>query len=335
MKPIPGTLGYLADSEGNIYNPLKVKVNTQNREGYRVASVHSSSGVRISASAHSLIATAYHGNPVSPCNCVNHRDLNRANNRPDNLEWVTPLQNNIHLKVMKQDNHRFCVVGIRTNPDGSLYTEGFLSVWDAEDKTDVPHLAVWDSIKDDVVVQNWRFSFKKYSGNIPKELQKEKIKERKAVDGKVPTKGVKFRDIDSGEVITFDSFIDAGKHFDTYPSHIHQAIPYRDVVRVFKKQYQVAYLDQEFLPITDLDIEKARGRGKKEVAAYRHSANKLYMYTSATEFIQHSQLTKPTVFYALNKNDFRKIGDWSAVYSEGDNVVNLLNRVKGSSPSVE
>jgi hypothetical protein len=334
IKPIPGTLGFLADSEGNIYDQYMVKRNTRNREGYRETNVKNDQGIMITSGVHNLIALAFHGKPIPPQDRVNHRDLDRANNRADNVEWVTPLQNNIHLKVMKKDNHRFCVVGVRNTADGSFYTESFMSVWDAEEKTGTPHLTVWDSIKDNKFIGEWLFSFKKYSGNIPKELQKEKIKERKAEDGKVPIKGVKFRNIDTDEVIEFDSFIAAGKHFDTYPSHIHQAIPYRNVVRIFKKQYQVAYLDQDFQEITETDIEKARGHGKKQVAAWCHLKQRLYLYESAAAFIADSKLTRPVVFYALGKNNLRRLGDWTVVYYEEQNVSNMLDHVKGSSPDV-
>jgi hypothetical protein len=339
IKPIPGTLGFLADSEGGIYDQDMVKRNTYaNGDKYVTVNlevIEFGLKKQITAGVHRLIAFAFHGEPVGEKNYVNHRDLNPANNRADNVEWVTPLQNNIHLKVMKKDNHRFCVVGERINRDANTrLTQGFMSVWDAEEKTGVPHLMVWDSIKDEKPVEGWRFSFKKYSGSIPKELQKEKIKERKVDDGKVPIRGVKFRNIDTGEVLEFESFIAAGKHFDTYPSHIHQAIPYRDVVRIFKKQYQVAYLDHDFQDITEADIEKARGHGKKQVAAWHHSREQLYLYESAAEFIAHSKLTRPVVFYALGKNNLRRLGDWTVVYYEEQNVSKMLDHVKGSSPDV-
>lgn len=47
------------------------------------------SGVRV----HQIVATAFHGPPPSKDHVVDHIDTNRCNNRPENLRWVTKLEN--------------------------------------------------------------------------------------------------------------------------------------------------------------------------------------------------------------------------------------------------
>lgn len=42
---------------------------------------------------HRIVATAYHGEPLSEEYVVDHIDTNRRNNRPENLRWVTRLDN--------------------------------------------------------------------------------------------------------------------------------------------------------------------------------------------------------------------------------------------------
>lgn len=42
---------------------------------------------------HRIIATAFHGEPPSKEHVVDHIDTNKQNNRPDNLRWVTRLEN--------------------------------------------------------------------------------------------------------------------------------------------------------------------------------------------------------------------------------------------------
>lgn len=46
-----------------------------------------------SATIHRIIATAFHGTPPTPQHVVDHIDTNRQNNRPNNLRWVTKLEN--------------------------------------------------------------------------------------------------------------------------------------------------------------------------------------------------------------------------------------------------
>ena len=42
---------------------------------------------------HRIIATAFHGEPPTKGHVVDHIDTNRRNNRPQNLRWVTRLEN--------------------------------------------------------------------------------------------------------------------------------------------------------------------------------------------------------------------------------------------------
>jgi hypothetical protein len=42
---------------------------------------------------HRIVATAFHGNPPTEEHVVDHIDTNKQNNRPENLRWVTRLEN--------------------------------------------------------------------------------------------------------------------------------------------------------------------------------------------------------------------------------------------------
>jgi hypothetical protein len=46
-------------------------------------------GVRV----HRIVCSAFHGEPPTESHVVDHIDTNRANNRPENLRWVTRLEN--------------------------------------------------------------------------------------------------------------------------------------------------------------------------------------------------------------------------------------------------
>ena len=42
---------------------------------------------------HRIVATAFHGEPPTKEHVVDHIDTNKRNNRPENLRWVTRLEN--------------------------------------------------------------------------------------------------------------------------------------------------------------------------------------------------------------------------------------------------
>jgi hypothetical protein len=46
-----------------------------------------------SVSIHRIVATAFHGEPPTKEHVVDHIDTNKQNNRPENLRWVTRLEN--------------------------------------------------------------------------------------------------------------------------------------------------------------------------------------------------------------------------------------------------
>lgn len=48
-----------------------------------------------SVRVHRIVATAFHGDPPTPKHVVDHIDTNRRNNRPENLRWLTRLENTL------------------------------------------------------------------------------------------------------------------------------------------------------------------------------------------------------------------------------------------------
>ena len=50
---------------------------------------------------HRIICKAYYGEPPTDKHVVNHKDSNRQNNKPENLEWVTQQENVKHAKALQ------------------------------------------------------------------------------------------------------------------------------------------------------------------------------------------------------------------------------------------
>ena len=57
---------------------------------------------------HRIVCTAFHGKPVGDKNVVDHIDTNRCNNRPENLRWVTKLENTLNNPITRAKIELIC-----------------------------------------------------------------------------------------------------------------------------------------------------------------------------------------------------------------------------------
>ncbi len=57
---------------------------------------------------HRIVCTAFHGEPEGDRNVVDHIDTNRCNNRPDNLRWVTKLENTLLNPITRAKVELIC-----------------------------------------------------------------------------------------------------------------------------------------------------------------------------------------------------------------------------------
>lgn len=97
-KDIPGyegkyqasNLGRLRSKERGLLSPFL------SRGGYLVATVQKQ-GKRYGTGVHRLVALAFIPNPEQKPE-INHKNGNRTDNRPENLEWCTSSENNTHRR---------------------------------------------------------------------------------------------------------------------------------------------------------------------------------------------------------------------------------------------
>lgn len=57
---------------------------------------------------HRIVCWAYYGEPVGDRNIVDHIDTNRSNNRPENLRWVTKLENTLNNPITRAKVELIC-----------------------------------------------------------------------------------------------------------------------------------------------------------------------------------------------------------------------------------
>ena len=103
-KDIPGYSGkYRVSNLGNVMsrNYLNTGIDrplvlNKHHSGYIFVRLCNGAGVKQkNKTVHILVANAFIPNPLNKP-CVNHIDGNKANNRVDNLEWVTYKENTEH-----------------------------------------------------------------------------------------------------------------------------------------------------------------------------------------------------------------------------------------------
>lgn len=57
---------------------------------------------------HRIVATAFHGEPPNPQYIVDHIDTNRRNNRPENLRWLSRLENTLNNPITRKKIEFLC-----------------------------------------------------------------------------------------------------------------------------------------------------------------------------------------------------------------------------------
>lgn len=97
MKAIPGYPDYLATEDGNVFSIKKNKwlKNSLMTNGYYVTTLRNMSNTKKTIFIHRILGITYLENPNN-YPMINHKNGVKADNRLENLEWVSASQNIQH-----------------------------------------------------------------------------------------------------------------------------------------------------------------------------------------------------------------------------------------------
>lgn len=324
-KKIPFSKDFYIDTAGNVFDSCGVKRNTSiNGDGYVTVNIKTNENLWITFGVHRLVAITHIPQGAPDQIQVNHRDLNVTNNNVSNLEWVTCLQNNIHAEIMRANSATISLYSVKDN----VVQNGYSNAHEAALHNNCTALDVWDSVKNNSEINGVKFCFRKCSDPLPSSLKHDRRKNF-TLGNRPMSKAIKMLDIYSGEEIEFSSIGEAAKHFQTHPSHIFQAISKTSYPRVFCKRYQVVYSGDNFPVMTLAEKERAKTHGRKKVLAYHLNRRKCYVFNSAVEFINQTQLSKKSVTVNLKKNRIKEIQGWVALYLSAENAKLIKSYITG------
>lgn len=95
--PIPGFDGYAASSKGRVIGPRGLLSTPKTRGGYLTCSIRAA-GKKTTTTVQRLVLLAFVGQPPTDKHEANHKNGDKTDNTPPNLEWVTGEENKRHAR---------------------------------------------------------------------------------------------------------------------------------------------------------------------------------------------------------------------------------------------
>ena len=140
---------YLVTRDGVVFDFVKGRVLTRtiSGNGYLTVSLQDGNGGKKNILLHRIVATAFIDNPDS-LPCVNHRNGDKLDNRVENLEWCSYLDNNVHaynmgLKRTRRRATKYSVYCVETK-------ELFPSTWECS----YAHNIKYDTLRAHLIGRN-------------------------------------------------------------------------------------------------------------------------------------------------------------------------------------
>lgn len=308
MLLIPGTDGFFADKDGNIYDSAKEKRSTYtNGDGYITASV-SLNGKWQTFGVHRLVMLAY--NPIENPEdfTVNHMDLDKKNNRLSNLEWLTTEWNNVHGAIFGKVTGRPVV---RCMKDGDE-----ILVKDPMSLPDIVGADIqtcWEAIKNGESINGFRLSHIKFGDSALVNIFNSSIGTTDEY-----RRGIKVYDAVLKSWTEYPSMSGMAKRFNVLITHIRHRLSTKERPKIFMQRFIIMDKDTNPEFLTEELIVQLKARGKKQVLALKIEAKGFEVFERASDFIKKYELSKKAVTTRLKAGKVEPVDGWLFIYTNDD-----------------
>lgn len=311
---IPFAKQFSINKLGVVKGPEGIKKHYRNADGYPTVGIKLDSGTFTTMGVHRLLAIVFLNPPINYETLhVNHIDSNKDNFSLDNLEWVSPKENNVHASLSNKSKKQKIIT---INYSGFMKLHSNLE--DASNYLNCSTSDVWVSLKNGTKLNDHEVKFRgKY---LPKDLKKE-------THYKINTsRKLKVLDTDTDEVTYYDSVNECSRALNCAPSGVQQRISYLNDIKLLKGRWIIADVDLEFPDLDKLDFKIKSGN--KDVVAFNLNEKKLCVYSSAKDFWFSNNLSKKAVTTTLRRDVLREINGWVFCYLINKNAERLGLYVK-------
>jgi predicted XRE-type DNA-binding protein len=308
-KEIPGITGYVADDRGNIYGPDgEIRTTYRNGDGYITTLVKTDNGVFRTVGVHQLVGLAFKLEERTPEKFqINHLDGDIENNVPDNVDWETPANNNLHASLLSEGRDRKIVT-----VDGNGTVSYFKNLWEVSSFTNSKIGDVWKAFRDNKEIAGLKIYV---NINLGPEFHLTKIKTRDHL-GRQIKRILKMQNLETKEIITGHAS-ELGRIFGVSAAHITTTVT-DETLRLFNEKWIIVDEKSEF-PIVDNDTWlylKERGKAKPVIAIDPNNRQVVLRFKSAAEFVRASGLSKKAVTVRLKVSRCGKVDGWAFSYED-------------------
>lgn len=306
LKLIPGTQGFLASENGDIYNPALEKRNYYtDPDGYQRCSVLLTDGRWVTFGVHRLVALAhipYTGDVVKLQ--VNHIDGIVDNNFVSNLEWVSSSDNNIHASLLRGSMLKPAIIHLNQVGEYSFVS----NIYKAAEMFNCDISVIWDKIKTGTALDGHYLYFNSRRSKLPKQLHKPKLVTQ-------PIKqAIKIKNVLDNSIEVFESIYSAASKHYVSSSHIFQCITRDSRVKLFKRKYIIVNINESFPELSVVEYDRLLHPTGRSVICYNEFGRYIKIYESASSFIKENNLSRKTVTVNLKKDRLIKVKGWWFLY---------------------